>query len=129
MKKRVLIVDDSSKWVLYHKHAIREIFKDGAEIVTASSAQEGVEKITSSIDTPYDFVLTDMQMESDFLPLYAGEWFIKQIQFFNEYKNTKIIIISATGNIRQIAEKYSVDYIPKYRCNDLNEYCNKLLNS
>ncbi len=129
MKKRVLIVDDSSKWVLYHKDAIREIFKDGAEIVTASSAQEGVEKITSSIDTPYDFVLTDMQMESDFLPLYAGEWFIKQIQFFNEYKNTKIIIISATGNIRQIAEKYSVDYIPKYRCNDLNEYCNKLLNS
>ena len=129
MKKRVLIVDDSSKWVLYHKDAIREIFKDGAEIVTASSAQEGVEKITSSIDTPYDFVLTDMQMESDFLPIYAGEWFIKQIQFFNEYKNTKIIIISATGNIRQIAEKYSVDYIPKYRCNDLNEYCNKLLNS
>ncbi len=129
MKKRVLIVDDSSKWVLYHKDAIREIFKDGAEIDTASSAQEGVEKITSSIDAPYDFILTDMQMESDFLPLYAGEWFIKQIQFFNEYKNTKIIIISATSNIRQIAEKYSVDYIPKYRCNDLNEYCNKLLNS
>ena len=129
MKKRVLIVDDSSKWVLYHKDAIREIFIFWSEIVTASSAQEGVEKITSSIDTPYDFVLTDMQMESDFLPLYAGEWFIKQIQFFNEYKNTKIIIISATGNIRQIAEKYSVDYIPKYRCNDLNEYCNKLLNS
>ena len=76
-----------------------------------------------------DFILTDMQMEPDFLPLYAGEWFIKQIQFFNEYKNTKIIIISATSNIRQIAEKYSVDYIPKYRCNDLNEYCNKLLNS
>lgn len=129
MKKRVLIVDDSSKWVLYHKDAIREIFKDGAEIDTASSAQEGVEKITSSIDAPYDFILTDMQMESDFLPLYAGEWFVKQIQFFNEYKNTKIIIISATSNIRQIAEKYSVDYIPKYRCNDLNEYCNKLLNS
>ena len=126
---KILIADDSHKWVLYHKDAIREIFKDGAEIDTASSAQEGVEKITSSIDAPYDFILTDMQMESDFLPLYAGEWFVKQIQFFNEYKNTKIIIISATSNIRQIAEKYSVDYIPKYRCNDLNEYCNKLLNS
>ena len=45
-----------------------------------------------------------MQMESDFLPFYAGEWFIKQIKFFNEYKNTKIIIISATSNIRQIAK-------------------------
>ena len=83
----------------------------------------------ASIDAPYDFILTDMQMEPDFLPLYAGEWLIKQIRFFKEYKNTKIIIISATGNIRQIAENYQTDYIPKYRCNDLNEYCNKLLNN
>lgn len=129
MKKRILIVDDSSKWVLYHKDAVREIFGGEAEIDTASSAKEGVERLMSSIDCPYDFIFTDMQMESDFLPFYAGEWFIKQIKFFNEYKNTKIIIISATSNIRQIAEKYSVDYIPKYRCNDLKEYCNKLLNS
>ncbi len=128
MKKRVLIVDDSSKWILYHKDAVREVFKNDVEIDTASSAKEGVEKLMLSIDTPYDFILTDMQMEPDFLPLYAGEWFIKQIKFFNEYKNTKIIIISATSNIRQIAENYSVDYIPKYRCNDLKEYCNKLLN-
>ncbi len=129
MKKRILIVDDSSRWVLYHKDAVREIFGGEAEIDTASSAKEGVERLMSSIDCPYDFIFTDMQMESDFLPFYAGEWFIKQIKFFNEYKNTKIIIISATSNIRQIAEKYSVDYIPKYRCNDLKEYCNKLLNS
>ncbi len=129
MKKRILIVDDSSRWVLYHKDAVREIFGGEAEIDTASSAKEGVERLMSSIDCPYDFIFTDMQMESDFLPFYAGEWFIKQIKFFNEYKNTKIMIISATSNIRQIAEKYSVDYIPKYRCNDLKEYCNKLLNS
>ena len=128
MKKRVLIVDDSSKWILYHKDAVREIFKNDVEIDTAYSAKEGVEKLMSSTDAPYDFILTDMQMEPDFLPLYAGEWFIKQIKFFKEYKNTKIIIISATGNIRQIAENYSVDYIPKYRCNDIKEYCNKLLN-
>ncbi len=128
MKKRVLIVDDSSKWILYHKDAVREIFKNDVEIDTAYSAKEGVEKLMSSIDAPYDFILTDMQMEPDFLPLYAGEWFIKQIKFFKEYKNTKIIIISATGNIRQIAENYSIDYIPKYRCNDIQEYCNKLLN-
>ena len=129
MKKRVLIVDDSSKWILYHKDAVRRIFKDNIEIETANSAQEGVERLMASIDAPYDFILTDMQMEPDFLPLYAGEWLIKQIRFFKEYKNTKIIIISATGNIRQIAENYQTDYIPKYRCNDLNEYCNKLLNN
>ena len=129
MKKRILIVDDSSKWVLYHKDALRQIFKDNIEIETANSAKEGVERLMVSIDAPYDFILTDMQMESDFLPLYAGEWFIKQIKFFKEKKKKKIIIISAVGNIRKIAENYNTDYIPKYKCNDLNEYCNKLLNN
>ena len=114
---------------MYHESALREIFKDNIEIETANSAKEGVERLMASIDAPYDFIMTDMQMESDFLPLYAGEWFIKQIKFFKEYKNTKIIIISAAGNIRQIAENYNTDYIPKYKCNDLNEYCNKLLNN
>ena len=127
--KKVLIVDDSHKWVEYHKSAVEEILKNEVEIDTAFSAKEGVEKLTLSIDSPYDFIFTDMQMEPDFIPLYAGEWFIKQIKFFNEYKNTKIIIISATSNIRQIAENYNVDYIPKYKCNDINEYCNKLLNN
>ena len=88
----------------------------------ANSAKEGVERLTASIDAPYDFILTDMQMEPDFLPFYAGEWFIKQIKFFNEYKNTKIIIISAAENIKQIAKNYDVSYIPKYKCNDIQSY-------
>lgn len=129
MRKNFLIVDDSPKWVLYHKDAVRQIFNDNAEIDTAYCAKEAVEKIMYSIDSPYDFILTDMQMEPDFLPLYAGEWFIKQVQSFKEYKNSKIIIISASENIKQIAKNYNVDYIPKYRCNKLDEYCNKLLNN
>ena len=124
---KILIVDDSPKWVMYHESAIREIFGNSAIVDTADSAQKGVEKITLSIDEPYDVIFTDMQMESNFLPLYAGEWFIKQIQFFEEYKNTRIIIISATSDIKRIAEKCGVDYIPKYMCNDINSYCNKLL--
>ena len=120
--KKVLIVDDSSKWVSYHKEVIEEIFVNEVTIDVAYSAKQALEKITASIDEPYDIILTDMQMEPDFIPLYAGEWFIKQVQFFNEYKNTKIIIISATSNIKQIAEKYGVDYIPKYKCNDISSY-------
>ncbi len=120
--KKVLIVDDSSKWVSYHKEVIEEIFANEVTIDVAYSAKQALEKITASIDKPYDIILTDMQMEPDFIPLYAGEWFIKQVQFFNEYKNTKIIIISATSNIKQIAEKYGVDYIPKYKCNDISSY-------
>ena len=124
---KILIVDDSEKWILFHKTAIQEIFDNKVLIETANSASQGIEKITASLDEPYTFILTDMQMESNYLPLYAGEWLIKQIQFFKEYKNTKIIIISATNNIARIAEKYNVDYIPKYKCNDINEYCNKIL--
>ena len=120
--KKVLIVDDSSKWVSYHKEVIEEIFANEVTIDVAYSAKQALEKITASIDEPYDIILNDMQMEPDFIPLYAGEWFIKQVQFFNEYKNTKIIIISATSNIKQIAEKYGVDYIPKYKCNDISSY-------
>lgn len=120
--KKILIVDDSSKWVSYHKEVIEEIFANEVTIDVAYSANQALEKITASIDEPYDIILTDMQMEPDFIPLYAGEWFIKQVQFFNEYKNTKIIIISATSNIKQIAEKYGVDYIPKYKCNDISSY-------
>jgi CheY-like chemotaxis protein len=124
---KILIVDDSEKWVLFHKTAIQEIFNSNVVIETANSASQGVDKITASLDEPYDCILTDMQMETNYLPLYAGEWFIKQIKFFKEYKDTKVIIISATSNIARIAEKYSVDYIPRHRCNDINEYCNKIL--
>lgn len=124
---KFLIVDDSQKWVEYHESAVREIFKSDVIIETANSAKQGVERLTASIDEPYDFIFTDMQMESDFLPFYAGEWFIKQIKFFNEYKNAKIIAISAVGNLKQVAQNFGVDYIPKYQCNDINSYCNKLL--
>lgn len=124
---KILIVDDSNRWVLHHKYIIEQIFNNNVEIDTANSAKEGIERLTASIDTPYDFILTDMQMEPDFLPFYAGEWFIKQIKFFNEYKYTKIIAISAAENLKQIAQNYDINYIPKYRCNDINSYCNKLL--
>ena len=124
---KILIVDDSEKWVLFHKTAVQEIFDNKVIIDTANSASQGVDKVCASIDEPYDYILTDMQMESNYLPLFAGEWFIKQIQFLKEYKNAKIIIISAASNINRIAEKYGVDYIPKYKCNDINEYCNKIL--
>lgn len=124
---KILIVDDSQKWVSWHESAVREIYNNNVIVDKAFSASQGVEKLISSVDEPYDIIFTDMQMETNYLPLYAGEWFIKQIKFFNEYKNTKIIIISAASNIRQIAENYEVDYIPKYQCNDINAYRDKIL--
>ena len=91
-------------------------------IDTANSAQEGIARITANIDEPYDIILTDLQMETDFLPLYAGEWFVREVQMFKEYKNSRIVIISATSNIKRIAEKYNVECIPKYMCKTLDAY-------
>ncbi|MDR1168019.1 MAG: response regulator [Heliobacteriaceae bacterium] len=118
--KKILIADDSANWLSWHAQALRELAE--CRITLANSARQGYERVTAAMDEPYDIILTDMQMETDFAPLYAGEWLIKQIRFLNEYQNTEIFIISATSNIRQIAEKYGVDYIPKYACKDLAAY-------
>ena len=126
MKRKILIVDDAPSWRRHHEEVIRRLYPDEFEIDTASSAMDGNEKLYLNADEPYDIILTDMQMESDFLPLMAGEWFIEQIQKMKEYYKAKIIIISASNAIRLIAEHYNVDYIPKYNCRDLNSYKNLL---
>ena len=126
MKRKILIVDDAPSWRRHHEEVIRRLYPDEFEIDTASSAMDGNEKLYLNAGEPYDIILTDMQMESDFLPLMAGEWFIEQIQKMKEYYKTKIIIISASNAIRLIAEHYNVDYIPKYNCRDLNSYKNLL---
>ena len=111
--KRILIVDDSLKWVRYHETAVREIFKDEVSIDIAQSAKEGVEKLMLSIDEPYGFILTDMQMETDFLPDFAGEWLVKQIKTFKDYAKTPVVIISATYNIAFVAHTLGVKYLSK----------------
>ncbi len=122
---KILVTDDSSGWIEYHVNALRQILPAGCEIDTAKSAKEGLDKITLNIDSPYDVIFTDMQMESDFLPMYAGEWFVKQIKTYKEYNNSRIIIISAAPNIKRIAEKYNVEYLPKPMC-QLRENYSKL---
>lgn len=120
--KKILIVDDTDNWLKYHTFAVKELFGNGILIETANSAKEGILKVTSNIDKPFDIILTDLQMEIDFLPLYAGEWFIREVQMLKEYKNTRIIIISATSTIKNIANKYNVEYLPKHMCKTLNAY-------
>ena len=61
-------------------------------------------------------------LETDFLPLYAGEWFVREVQMYKEYKDSRIIIISATSTIKRIADKYNVECIPKYMCKTLDAY-------
>lgn len=112
--KRILIVDDVPGWVRFHKSCIEHLAIPEVQIDCAYCAKEAISKLETSIDMPYDVIFTDMQMESDFLPKFAGEWLIEQIQNFGDYyKNTKIVIVSAAPNIKSIAEHYGVLYLPK----------------
>lgn len=110
--KKVLIVDDIKGWIDYHSQNVLNLFPD-AIIETAETAREGYEKIMEHNNMPFNIILTDMQMENDFEPKYAGEWLIEQIKTFKNYSKTKIVIISATYNIHRIAEIYGVECIPK----------------
>ena len=109
---KILIVDDIKGWRDYHSYIMNELFEN-ANIQTAESAREGYDKLMENNDKPFDIILTDMQMENDFEPKYAGEWFIEQIKTFKNYSKTRIVIISAAYNIPVIAENYGVDYIRK----------------
>ena len=109
---KILIVDDVKGWRDYHSSIVKGIFPN-IEIIAAESAKEGYDKIMEYNNDPFDIILTDMQMESDFEPKYAGEWFVEQIKTFKSYAKTKIVIISAAYNIRHIADVLNVECIPK----------------
>ena len=119
---KILVTDDSESWVQHHITCLKAFLPEDTEFDRANWAKDGLDKVILNIDEPYDIIFTDMQMEGDFLPLYAGEWFIKQIKTFKEYSRTAIVIISAAPDIKKIAEKYDVKYIPKRMCQSLTAY-------
>lgn len=122
---KILIVDDVPGWVRFHQNNIEYLNLEDIEIDTAYSAKEGLAKIEANIDKPYNIIFTDLQMESDFLPKLAGEWFIEQIKTYSKYyKDTKIAIISASPVIERIAKNYGVEFISKIdlRNSDANIY-------
>jgi len=111
--KKVLVVDDMSGWRDFNTNVVYEIFGENVDVDSASSAQEGYSKILENNSRPYDIIITDLQMEADYEPKYAGEWLIEQIKSLPKYYRTKIVIISASYNVRYIAEKLGADCIPK----------------
>jgi len=129
--KKVLVVDDSFSWLNFHKNALEEIFIEldysDYQIDTAACAREGYDYVMQNNDSPYNLIISDLQMEDDFHPKYAGEWFIEQVHTFRNYTGSKIIICSGCYNIRQIAESLTADYIPKrVAVTDINKYKEKI---
>ncbi len=111
--KHYLIVDDSQSWNNYHYNNLKELYGNEIEIDRAYTAREGYDWVYNYIDNPYDVIITDLSMEYDFSPKYAGEWLIEQIQLLKQYYKTKIIIISGSMQIKNIAEGFGTDFVPK----------------
>ena len=110
---KILIIDDIEGWVKYHQNNLKYLEIKNLEIDCCYSAREALNKIIENISTPYEVIFTDLQMENDFSPKLAGEWLIEQIKTFKQYVNSKIVIISASYNIEQIAKRNEVQYVPK----------------
>lgn len=111
--KHYLVVDDSQSWNNFHVDNLKALYGDDIEIDRAYTAREGYDWVYNYVDNPYDVIITDLSMEYDFAPQFAGEWLVEQIQMLRQYYKTKIVIISGSMQIKHIAEHFGVDYIPK----------------
>lgn len=121
--KKILIVDDSRGWLDYHQSALRQIYGEKYELETAVSARQGYDLVYNNLNSPYSLIISDLQMEWDFEPKHAGEWFVEQVQKLKEYKNTPIIIISASYNVRSVANRLGANCLQKaVAARDLTAY-------
>lgn len=123
MQKKILIVDDSKGWLDYHKSALTQIFGDEYILEMVYSGREGYNAVYNNLKEPYALIISDLQMEMDFEPKLAGEWFAEQVRKLKEYQSTPIILISAMYNIRSIATRVGVECLPKsIAASDLTSY-------
>lgn len=111
--RHFLVVDDSQSWNNFHVENLKALYGDNIEIDRAYTAREGYDWVYNYIDNPYDVIITDLSMEYDFAPQFAGEWLVEQIQLLKQYYKTKIIIVSGSMQIKHIAETFGVDFVPK----------------
>ena len=127
---KILIVDDMPAWREFHKNILEEIFiEQEYQIDLTCSAREGLEKLYENTQSPYNLIITDLQMEDEFRPKYAGEWLVEQIKTLPSYKNSRVIISSGAYNINHIAEVLNVECIPKrVACTDREAYENIIIN-
>lgn len=123
MAKKILIVDDSKGWLDYHSDILERIYGAQFALERANCARQAYDMVYNNLKEPYSLIVTDLQMELDFEPKHAGEWFVEQVKKMKEYQNVPVIIVSATYNIREIARRLGVNALPKaIAARDLTAY-------
>ena len=125
--KKFLIVDDQQAWITFNTAIVNEILGKDVTIHTALSANEAYNLLLENILNPYDYIITDLQMEDSFTPKTAGEWLIEQAKGMSFYAKTNIIIVSAAPFIDHIAERLDVNYIRKQDATVSKDLYNKFI--
>ena len=120
--KKALVVDDMTSWRNFHYDKLSKLYGDSVDIDICDSATSAYNKIIERNSDPYDIVITDLQMEGNYAPKYAGVWLVEQIKTLPKYYKTKIIIISSSSGIRIIAKNLGVDCIPKSTSISVSDY-------
>ena len=113
MQKKILIVDDTKSWLLFHKDLIHQLYGDLFEIITADSATEAMDVIRHNSENPFCLIISDLQMETAYEPKLAGEWLVEHVKNMPSYSRTPIVLISAMYNIEHIAQTLGVECISK----------------
>ena len=111
--KRLLIAEDSFQWQKFHESLLCNYDKLKIDFVIVDSARDSLKLVQKNLDNPFDLILSDLQMEQDFLPEFAGEWFLKNVKTFSSYRKTPLVIVSAAYNISFIASNLGVGYLSK----------------
>ena len=110
---KVLIVDDIDAWRVQNFKLANSFLGNNIRVTVASSATEAYNLVIENQETPFDVILSDLQMELDYEPEHAGEWFVRETKLLKPYQNCLIILISASSDIEVIAQKLDVEYVPK----------------
>lgn len=113
LKKRVLLAEDSRSWQKFHESLLRMYDKAEIELIVADNAKDAMQIINKNLSEPFDLVITDLQMELDFHPDMAGEWFLKQLLDIKEYNVVPKLIVSAAYNVDFIAANFGVKSLSK----------------
>jgi CheY-like chemotaxis protein len=87
-KKRILLVDDDLDFLEMHKVVL---LNRGYEVITATSAQEGLEKVRAELP---DLIILDLMMEKH----DAGFSFSKQIKSDPLFKKIPILMVTAVAD-------------------------------
>lgn len=112
-KIRILVAEDTLGWQKFHSSMLKNYENADLDFVITDCARDALQLAWENLEKPFDIIITDLQMENDFHPKFAGEWFVEELKQLQAYNNKPIIIVSATYNIEFVAQSLGVDFISK----------------